>query len=373
MVPHVTRRRVLAAGALALAGCTGSRDGGSQATSTRSSTPTEGASATVSRSDAPPTASPSLPVEYDFETLREAVRSGGPPKDGIPSVDEPTFVPRADAPEWLNDEEVVFGLVRGDDVKAYPQRVLVWHEICNDVVDGDPVSVTYCPLTGTAMGFERGSTTFGVSGKLLNSNLVMYDRETDSSWPQMLATAVEGEYEGAQLREFPLRWTTWGAWREAYPETAVLTTDTGYIRSYDRDPYGSYDPPGGYYVENRTMFEPLETDDRLGLKDVVVGTRDGPAPVAFPLETLRSEGTLSAEFDDGTRVAVYDERLDVAYVYRTTERDSVTSVDAGTVTLGDGSTHDAAALPYERRYAYEAMWFAWYGFYPGTVLAGGGS
>lgn len=321
----------------------------------------------------PPTSIAALPVQYDFAELRDEVRSGGPPKDGIPAIDDPIFESATKASRWLDDAEIVFGVVGGGEVKAYPQQILVWHEICNDEIGDVPVSVTYCPLTGTAMGFERGPTTFGVSGKLLNSNLVMYDRATDSRWPQMLATAIDGPLEGASLREFRLVWTTWAAWKRAHPETTVLSTETGYIRNYDRDPYGSYNPARGYYVENSTMFTPLDLDDRLRTKHVVVGTRAGETAVAFDLHDLRSDGWLTIEVDGATLHAVFDQRFDTAYVYRTDDSVAVESVSEGTVTLGDGSSHDVAALPFDSAYAYEAMWFAWFGFYPETSLVRGAS
>lgn len=369
MDSHTSRRAVVAAGGLGLLGSLAGCLGGDSGPPSRPDT----ASPTVGSTGGPPTSATRLPVSREFSVLRDAVRSGGPPKDGIPAIDAPKFVAAEKAPDWLRDAQVVFGVARGDDVKAYPQQILVWHEICNDVIDDMPVSVTYCPLTGTAMGFERGATTFGVSGKLLNSNLVMYDRETDSRWPQMLATAIEGPFEGESLREFRLVWTTWGAWKAAYPETTVLSEDTGYARGYDRDPYGSYVPLRGYYAENSTMFSPLSTDDRLKKKTVVVGTRATGSPVAFGLHSLRSAGSLSVETDGVTLLAVYDESLDTGYVYRTDGSVSVDSVDDGVVTLGDGSTHAAAALPFAEAYAYEAMWFAWAGFYPETALVGGSS
>jgi hypothetical protein len=369
MDTHGSRRQLLTvAGSLALAGCLSGGAGlGGDGSTER---PGRTASPTASETGGPPTSAESLPMQYDVETLRDEVRSGGPPKDGIPAIDDPTFVGADEGPSWLDDDDVVFGIARGDDVKAYPQQVLVWHEICNDVVDGVPVSVTYCPLTGTAMGFERGATTFGVSGRLLNSNLVMYDRATESRWPQMLATAIEGPFEGESLREFRLVWTTWGAWRAAHPETALLSTETGYIRSYDRDPYGSYDPPSGYYVQDSTMFTPLDGDDRLDAKTVVVGTRAVETPVAFDLQTVRADGHRTVDSAGSSLLAVYDERFDTAYLYRVDGGQSVESVEDGTVTLGDGSSHDAGDLPFESMYAFEAMWFAWYGFYPETTLVG---
>jgi hypothetical protein len=361
MPSHLTRRTAVIGGVSLLAGCLG----GSGPTGGEPSdlgTPTE---RTPHRPDdgSPPTASESLPVPHEFETLTAAVVSGGPGKDGIPSIDDPSFDDRAAGDEWLDPQDVVFGLVRGDVVRAYPQRILVWHEIVNDDLDGVPVSVTYCPLTGTTMGFFRGATTFGVSGRLVNNNLVMYDRETDSRWPQMLATAISGAFRGDSLQEFPVVWTTWERWTAAHPETQVLTRDTGHFRDYDRDPYGDYTPRRGYYASDDTLFPRLTEDDRLDAKDVVLGARTGDGVVAVAMAALRDSGLVAT---DGGFLAVYDPALDHGYVYRTDDVDpSAFSWSDGAVTGPDGGReYDPGALPLDRVVAFEGMWFAWSGFYP---------
>jgi hypothetical protein len=318
-----------------------------------------------------PVRASALPVEYEFENLRDEVLSGGPPKDGIPSVDEPTFRDAGRADEELRAEDVVFGLVRNSEVKAYPQKILVHHEITNDVVGGEPVAVTYCPLTGTAMGFRRGETTFGVSGKLLNNNLVMYDRATDSRWPQVLGTAISGEFEGESLQEFRLLWTTWKEWKAVHPETKVLSEQTGHVRNYGQDPYGSYVPnPSGYYIRDSTLFPPLREDDRLPNKTMVLGARTEGSRLAFEKRLLREQGVVSGSVqsaDDPTHLAVYDADLDTGYVYRNPDGASFDYVE-GQAIAEDGTSHDPADLPLDGVYAFDAMWFAWSGFYPSTEV-----
>lgn len=157
---------------------------------------------------------------------------------------------------------LVFGVVRNGVAKAYPQRLLVYHEIVNDTIDGEAVGITYCPLTGTVQGFERGDSTFGVSGLLINNNLVMCDRGTETLWPQIPATGIDGQLAGESLREFPLVWTSLGAWRETHPDTTVLTKTTGYVRRYGQDPYGGgYDThplePRGFYRREPTLYPTL--------------------------------------------------------------------------------------------------------------------
>ncbi|MDY7081249.1 MAG: DUF3179 domain-containing protein, partial [Halobacteria archaeon] len=188
----------------------------------------------------------SVPLGTPLEAYANNAVSGGVSKDAIPSIDNPKFV-SPDSVDFLKPRDIVFGVEMNGDVKAYPQKILVSHEIVNDAMGDENVSVTYCPLTGTAIGYKRGGTTFGVSGNLVNNNLIMYDRATDSRFPQILGTAVSGKHKGKSLEEFRVVWTTWENWRNQHPDTQVLSTDTGFLRNYDRDPYGSYNPIGGYY------------------------------------------------------------------------------------------------------------------------------
>jgi hypothetical protein len=369
----LSRRRLLAtlgAGVtLGSAGCVGdeglSAETASADSSAGSGNGTGAASTAAGRSAGPkpPTADSRPYLAYEVETLEENIVSGGVPKDGIPAIDDPTF---ADTPpETLAPDDPVFGVVRDGEAKAYPQYILVHHEVVNDAIAGDAVTVTYCPLTGTAQGFERGSVAFGVSGRLVNSNLTMYDRGTDSWWPQMLATAIKGPLTGESLHEFRVIWTTWDRWKTAYPATTVLTEDTGFSRRYGVDPYGQYNEKRGYYSSTRTLFEPLQGDSRAHPKTVVIGTRTETGAVAFDKETLLSQRVLTGRIDDTPYVAVADTDLATGYVYVNPASVAVEATDGG-YTI-DGTTHDADSLPLDRSLAFDAMWFAWAGFYPGSA------
>jgi hypothetical protein len=362
------RRAALAAiGTAVLAGCLG-RDGNASPdrTTVRES------ERTPTAASGPPTADETLPLTMAPDAIRQSAVSGGPPKDGIPSIDDPNFVPPDEAPSGLAPGDPVFGVAMGGEAKAYPQAILAHHEICNDTVDGTPVSVTYCPLTGTAMGFHRGGTTFGVSGRLFNNNLIMYDRATEAWWPQVLATSVPGPWNAApgqqSLRQFPVVWTTWERWRRAYPETALLSRDTGYARNYDADPYGSYNPRKGYYApDSSPMFSALSADDRLATKAVVIGARTRDGAVAFAKARLREDRLVKGAIGETPVVAAYDPDLDTAWVYRNPEEQSFEYRD-GEVVDGDGNAAAPDSLPLDPIVAFDAMWFAWIGFYPETEL-----
>lgn len=323
-----------------------------------------------------PVADEPLYLAYDVAELRRSSLSGGVGQDGIPSVDEPRFRPIAEAN--LDDGEPVFGVVRNGEARAYPQYVLVFHEIVNDVIGGEPVAVTYCPLTGTAQGFERGESEFGVSGRLVNSNLIMYDRATESRWPQMLATGIDGPMAGATLREFRVVWTTFGEWRAAHPDSEILTEDTGHARRYGNDPYGSYDPLERYYRSDSTMFRPLSTPDRGHRKSVVIGARTGDGAIAFDKETLLAERVLEGTVPDGgdtpgsgsAVVAVAEPTLSTGYVYRNPDGLAVDPDGSRYRIDGHSGAFGAPDLPLDRVLAFDAMWFAWAGFYPDTAFVG---
>jgi hypothetical protein len=318
-----------------------------------------------------------LHLGHDRSALVDGDMSGGVGHDGIPSIDDPRFAPATDVD--LPDCERVFGVALGGDVRAYPQRILVQHEIVNDVVGGDPVAVTYCPLTGTAQGFYRGGTEFGVSGRLVNSNLIMWDRAADVRWPQIAATGIEvggrrdadDRYVGQSLREFRIVWTTWRRWRNRHPGTLVLTEETGSAKNYNRDPYGSYEPPvSGHYSTDagRQPNFPLLAYDGAESKRVVVGARTAAGAVAFDKRTLMEASVLTGDLGGTPVVAVADERITTGYVYANPEGlDVERDGDAYAV---DGTSAPPGELPLERRLAFDAMWFAWHGFYPDTERVG---
>lgn len=238
--------------------------------------------------------------------------------------------------------------------------VMVQHEIVNDEVGGLPVAITYCPLTATAQGFRRGTTTLGVSGQLLNSNLVMFDRESRSFFSQIAATGLTGEHRGRTLDEVNLVWTTWERWRSAYPETTVLSERTGHLRNYSRDPYGRYNPIGGYYAQDGTIFPLMHSSDLHHAKKMVVGGRTAERSAYFVMEDLARDRVQStAHF-----LGVYDPTLDTGYIYHSgDDAPQVTARPDGTYEL-EGSFYPADALPLDAVVGVEAFFFAWNAFYP---------
>jgi hypothetical protein len=217
------------------------------------------------------------------------VRDGGPGKDGIPAIDNPDFISPS-AVNYLSDDDLVLGFADGDDVRAYPHPILDWHEIINDETANHSVAVIYCPLTGTGMGWDREIdgklTTFGVSGLLYNSNIIPYDRATDSNWSQLLLKSVNGKHAGKEAKTYSLVETSWKTWKAMYPNSKVVSTKTGYNRNYGRYPYGAYK------TSSNLLFSVSNSDPRLQAKERVLAViTDGDAK-AFQFGRLEGNNNL---------------------------------------------------------------------------------
>jgi hypothetical protein len=230
------------------------------------------------------------------------IKSGGPPKDGIPALDQPKLVTVADAGAWLKPAEPVIALTVGADSRAYPMQVLVWHEIVNDTVGGTPVTITFCPLCYTAIAFDRRAAgrvlDFGTTGNLRSSDLVMYDRQTESWWQQVIGQAIVGDLTGTQLTVLPASIVSWDTFRTAHHEGRVLSRDTGFSRSYGINPYSGYDQ-----ANTRPFLFDGKPDGRLSPKEHVVTVSLAGEDVAYPYTVLKRLRVVQDSVG-GTRLVV---------------------------------------------------------------------
>jgi hypothetical protein len=229
---------------------------------------------------------------------------GGPPRDGIPPVDEPKPTSQADAEKWLSEQEPVLVVEAGGQVRAYPVQILVWHEIVNDKLGGHPIAVTYCPLCNSSLVFDprvAGRTlTFGTTGNLRRSDLVMWDRQTESWWQQLSAEAVVGELTGTRLRVLPSQTLSWADYKRIHPGGDVLSRDTGAARDYGSNPYAGYDAPDS----EPFLFEG-ETDNRLPPKERVVAVFAADETVVVPFSRLARDPVVQIEAGGRPVVVLY--------------------------------------------------------------------
>lgn len=209
------------------------------------------------------------PTDTGWSLPLDEVVDGGVGKDGIVALSDPVFV-EMNQINYLEDDDLIVGVKIGNTVKGYPHRILDWHEIVNDKIENTPIALTYCPLTGTALAWNREingeATTFGVSGLLYNSNLIPYDRATNSNWSQLLSTSVNGDLRDSTIETYPVLETTWKDWKSIYPDAKVMSDQTGfYNNNYTAYPYGVYRTSNTYLI-----FPVNPLDDRLPAKERVL-------------------------------------------------------------------------------------------------------
>jgi hypothetical protein len=275
---------------------------------------------------------PDTPSNVDVEQLYQ----GCSRRDCIPSIDEPQYVPASEA-NFLSDSDLILGLNIAGDQRAFPIRILDYHEIVNDAIGGQAVIVTWCPLCGSGLAFEprvKGEIVeFGVSGLLHDSDLVMYDRKTESLWQQITGEAIMGDQLGQTLTQVPSTMTDWKTWRTSHPDTHVLSPQTGFQRDYfGRTAYS------GYKESDELMFPASRRDFSVHPKTVVFGFELNGVSLAVEEATLEQQRQISFQHQDRS------------WTIRRAEDGTVTATDAR------GRSHTAIRL----------FWFAWYNFHPGT-------
>ena len=279
------------------------------------------------------------------------IRSGGPQKGGIgidrgiPALAENNikFISVQEADQWIEDNEIVLALIYKGVKRVYPLQILVWHEIANDEIAGDPVLVTYCPLCGSGIAYERTiekdgqriETRFGTSGKLYNSNLVMYDELTDTYWMQIDGVAILGELTGQPLIPISIDTVVWRDWKASHPDSEVLSQETGISRQYGVDPYGNY-------YEDSFLIFPVENEDK----------RIHPKTIVFGIEV------------DGKFKAYKEDDLKELRVIE----DSINGINIKLERMSDGRVVIINKETGEEIIKEIDMWFAWYAFHPDTEL-----
>lgn len=264
---------------------------------------------------------------------------GGPPKDGIPAIDKPKFIPAGKA-DFLTPEDRVLGLSYNGEIKAYPIAIMNWHEIVNDRFGSHSIAITFCPLCGTGIAFKAEQNhkplSFGVSGLLYNSDMLLYDRDTESLWSQIKMQAISGKFKGNRLQPIALHHTSWSDWKKRYPSTLVLSEDTGFSRNYRRSPYGDYET-------SRAIYFPVEfAAQGYHPKERVLGVNIDGVSKAYPFtELAKTSGRISD--------SVGGQKIEIEY-----------DIDHQTATAQDS---EGTTIP-----TITAFWFAWYTFHPDTQL-----
>ncbi len=325
-------------------------------------------------------------IELDFQNTTksivplEQIVSGGPSPDGIPSIDNPKFIPVDQADKFLSNSDLIVGIDVNGEIRGYPLQILVWHEIVNDNVGGVPIAITYCPLCFTNQIFNRTTVDgqvleFGTSGKLYNSNLVMYDRNTKSLWSQGMAQSIMGKFAGMKLEKIPFDLSYWDDWKTLYPKSKILSQDTGHSRPYGANPYGDY------FTNSEILFPISNRDDRLELKDIVIGKEYGGKNKAYPLKDIESSKVINDNLNGKSitlwsefpfLVKMFDPSINGQVLSFYYEKDKKVFIDkqTGSEWTFDGKSisgpmigNNLSRLPFD-----EGFWFEWATFYPETEI-----
>jgi len=319
---------------------------------------------------------PNDPSSNDWLVPRNQVFDGGVGRDGIPSVDNPSFT-KASEVNFLDDNALILGIKVGDVIKGYPHPILDWHEVINDEVGNEKIALTYCPLTGTGIGWDReinGKTTeFGVSGLLYNTNLIPYDRETNSNWSQQRLECVNGELIGSTPELHSFIETSWVSWLAAFPDSEVLNRNTGFSRDYNRYPYGNY-------RSSSSLISPVDIeDDRLHPKERVLGVQFGDEWKAYTFADNSENVLLEDEVNGNDAIIISNAQRNFIVAFKPKSGatySALSSSDYPAVLADDsgnrfdilGQSVDSNTAGLELHTQFIGYWFSWGAFYPDLEL-----
>lgn len=341
------------------------------------------------QSDQIGTGLPNTTNDFIWNIPKDQVHDGGPGKDGIPALLNPKMITANEA-TYLSDNSLVVGYKNGTDIRAYAHTILDWHEIINDKVGSEEIAIIYCPLTGTATTWGRKlngvTTTFGVSGLLYNTNVIPYDRLTNSNWSQMRLDCVNGSLRETKAQVFQSVETTWKTWKVMYPDTKIISTETGFNRNYTNYPYGDYRTN-----HNRFLFPYLPVDERLPNKERVLGVIvPGKIPAAKVYRFDSFDDQIVAVQDDfngiplivaGSKthnfIVAFERKTETSGLLNFTATDFTQGSQSAILKDSEGNSWnifgEAVSGPRQgetlkRVSSFIGYWFSWGAFYPAVEI-----
>lgn len=321
------------------------------------------------------------PINSDWLIPASQIFDGGPGLDGIPSVDEPKFTSTNEI-NYMNDDDLIIAFKSGDVIKGYTHNILDWHEIINDNIGDKSIALTYCPLTGTSIAWNRmingKITTFGVSGLLYNSNIIPYDRETKSNWSQMRLECVNGELSGTKPEVFQVTEMSWATWKEMFPDGSVVTTATGFSRSYGSYPY--FNAQGeDYRVDTWLLFPVDPADTRLDSKERVLGVIIAGKAKAYRFGSFTDESiTIKEDAFEGKNliiigsepknfIAAFENNLNLTGLEPSiSNNESIMKDGEGNEwnIFGEAISGPRAGQKLNNVHSFMGYWLGWGAFYP---------
>ena len=310
---------------------------------------------------------------------KDEVYDGGPGRDGIPALDKLQFN-NVENTNYLQNSSLVIAINIDNEIRVYPHAILDWHEIINDAIGNNKFAITYCPLTGSGIGWNRiidgEATTFGVSGLLYNTNLIPYDRKTGSNWSQMKLQSVNGPLISKFVSVVPIVETSWATIKSAFPNAKVVSTNTGYSRNYEQYPYGDY------RTNNSSLLFPVDhKDNRVLAKNRVLGIFDGEKTKAYQIVDFSSPGEILIDKFNSKRFLVYGNiakniivafdisNLDSTVTFKILDSDLPWIFkDSGNIKYNLFGISANSNIKLKPAKSFISYWFAWAAFYPNTDL-----
>ncbi len=312
-------------------------------------------------------------LDGDWLIPKDEIQDGGPGKDGIPSVDHPNFV-NVSQISFLNDDDLIVGVERNGIVHGYPHAILNWHEIINDQISDINIAVVYCPLTGSATVWDRtinGTvTTFGVSGLLYNSNVIPYDRLSQSNWSQMRQESVNGSLIGLKAFSYRVVETTWKSWKKMYPNSLIVSNNTGFNRDYTSYPYGDY-------ITNNSnfLFSVNPIDSRLPSKERVLGVFGNNMTYSIELfndsvKTILDGGTIVCGSKNDNFIVAYKNNFNLSFEPIQDSLPIIMKDNEGNRwnVFGEAVSGSRQGKRLEKTESFISYWFAMGAFYPGISI-----
>ena len=327
--------------------------------------------------------------EKELRAINEVLTKTTVTYGQIPSINKARYLSVTDASMYLEGRDHVFVVFFPSGPRIYPQKIMVWHEVVNEVLDGEPYCVTYAPITGSVAAYSSKvnglSLIFDPAGTLYNNNSVLIDRNTGSKWLQILGMAFAGPLFGKGMEHVPVWWTNWQHARTMYPKALVMGQPLGGDRkAYGRDPYGSYFMPGTYYSDERILYPLSIHDRRLPPKERILGIEHDSLVLAVVESAVKAKGVINFFMGPTPLVAVYDPRVAVVRVFNRTVWDSpllfkldprggLRDVETESLWSFDGKALEGnlAGADMEELTGIYAFWFAWAAFNPETLIVPG--
>jgi len=326
--------------------------------------------------------------EKDLSAINDELLETTVTYSQIPTIFKPEYIRVVDASLSMEPQDVVFIVDFPEGPRIYPQRIMVWHQVVNEIFKGKSYAVTYCPITGTLAAYDSNlsgmNLMFDVDGRLHESNAVLIDRNTGSLWLQLFGMSFDGPFKGEGMIHVPVYWTRWKYARNVFPDAPVMAIPLTGQKIYSRDPYGNYLKKNTYYDDEILIYRNTRSSNKFHPKSQVIGMELGQLFLSIEVDYVKKKGLVNFFLDNHALLAVHDKKLDVIRIFNRNVWNSpslfvlqnnklidIESRSVWDISTGEGISGNMKELKMEQMFGIYSMWFAWYGLNPETFTMPG--